>query len=68
MNVAEDFFGEDRLLGVLAPFAASSAAEIVDAVMKAVRAFAAGAVQNDDITVLAARVLAASSEVTRDSV
>ena len=60
MDVAEDFFGEDRLLETLAALAAAPADAVVDAVMAAVRAFTVGAVQNDDITVLAARVVHAS--------
>jgi sigma-B regulation protein RsbU (phosphoserine phosphatase) len=57
LDVADDFFGEERLLATLAPLASTPAAAVVDAVMGAVRAFAAGAKQSDDITVLAARLL-----------
>jgi sigma-B regulation protein RsbU (phosphoserine phosphatase) len=56
MNAADDFFGDDRLLATLAPLADAPTTAIVDAVMTAVRAFAAGAPQSDDITVVAARV------------
>jgi sigma-B regulation protein RsbU (phosphoserine phosphatase) len=55
MNTVEDFYGEERLLAVLSACAGASAADIVTAVMGDVRAFAAGAKQSDDITILAAR-------------
>jgi len=55
MNVAEDFFGEERLLETLAPLHAAPAGVVVDTVMAAVRAFTRGAVQNDDITLLVAQ-------------
>jgi sigma-B regulation protein RsbU (phosphoserine phosphatase) len=55
MNPADDFYGEERLLATLAPTAGASSAEIVKRVLADVRAFAAGAKQSDDITVLAAR-------------
>jgi sigma-B regulation protein RsbU (phosphoserine phosphatase) len=53
MNANEDFFGEDRLLAHLAASPAAAPAEIVRGTLEAVRAFAAGAPQSDDITVLA---------------
>jgi sigma-B regulation protein RsbU (phosphoserine phosphatase) len=55
MNTAEDFYGEQRLLAALAASSADSAATIVKDVMSDVRAFADGAKQSDDITVLAVR-------------
>jgi sigma-B regulation protein RsbU (phosphoserine phosphatase) len=55
MNEAEDFYGEERLLAALASMSGATAAEIVTRVLADVRAFAAGAKQSDDITVLAAR-------------
>ena len=55
MNTVEDFYGEERLLVVLSGCAGASAADIVTRVMGDVRAFAGGAKQSDDITVLAAR-------------
>ena len=55
MNTAEDFYGEERLLTALSASAGASAADIVSRVLEDVRAFAAGAKQSDDITVLAAR-------------
>ena len=56
MNASDDFFGEARLLahlGALPPGA--SPGDIVRGTLEAVRAFAAGAPQSDDITILAAR-------------
>jgi phosphoserine phosphatase RsbU/P len=55
MNVAEEFYGEERLLTVLSACAGVSAADTVTQVVNDVRAFAAGAKQSDDITVLAVR-------------
>jgi sigma-B regulation protein RsbU (phosphoserine phosphatase) len=56
MNAADDFYGEERLLAVLAAGAAgASASDIATRVLADVRAFAAGAKQSDDITILAAR-------------
>ena len=55
MNAAGDFFGEDRLLAELAAVPGALPGDIVSRVLNAVRAFAAGAPQSDDITILAAR-------------
>ena len=55
MNPDEDFYGEDRLLAVLAETSGATPAEMVTRVLADVRAFAAGAKQSDDITVLAAQ-------------
>ncbi len=55
MNTDEGFYGEERLLAALAASTADSAATIVKDVMSDVRAFADGAKQSDDITVLAVR-------------
>ena len=55
MNPEEDFYGEERLLAALATAAAATPAEIVTRVLADVRAFAAGAKQSDDITILAAQ-------------
>jgi sigma-B regulation protein RsbU (phosphoserine phosphatase) len=52
---AEAFFGEERLQACFARGAGSSAAESVDRLLGQVRAFAAGAAQSDDITILALR-------------
>jgi sigma-B regulation protein RsbU (phosphoserine phosphatase) len=55
MNAADDFYGEERLMAVLSAGAGGSAADTVKRVLVDVHAFAAGAKQSDDITVLAAR-------------
>ena len=59
-NTVGDFYGEDRLLILLSSCPGASSADIVTRVMGDVRAFAAGAKQSDDITVLAARYAPAS--------
>ena len=61
MNIAEDFYGEERLMAVLSSGAGGSAADTVKRVLADVRAFTAGAKQSDDITVLAARYAPAKS-------
>jgi serine phosphatase RsbU (regulator of sigma subunit) len=55
MNTEEDFYGEERLLAVLAASPGATAAETVTRVFADVRAFTTGAKQSDDITVLAAQ-------------
>jgi sigma-B regulation protein RsbU (phosphoserine phosphatase) len=55
MNPAEDFYGEERLLAALNGADGAPSRDIVSRVMTDVRAFAAGAKQSDDITVLAAK-------------
>ena len=55
MNVADDFYGEDRLMAVLTAEADGTVADIVKRVVADVHAFANGAKQSDDITVLAVR-------------
>jgi sigma-B regulation protein RsbU (phosphoserine phosphatase) len=55
MNTEDDFYGEDRLLAVLADVSGAAPAEIVKRVLDDVRAFSAGAKQSDDITLLAAQ-------------
>ena len=55
MNAADEFFGEERLLAHLAGSSSVSPTDIVRGTLDAVRAFAAGAPQSDDITILAAR-------------
>ena len=55
MNTEEAFYGEDRLLAALASCAGVPPKDIVSRVLTDVRAFAAGAKQSDDITLLAAR-------------
>ncbi len=54
-NEARDFFGEERLAARLRETAGASAEALVRGVVDAVQAFADGAPQADDITVLAAR-------------
>jgi sigma-B regulation protein RsbU (phosphoserine phosphatase) len=48
-------FGEERMRACFASGAGKTAAESVERLMQAVRAFAAGAPQSDDITILAVR-------------
>ena len=55
MNDADDFYGEDRLMALLASEADGTVADIVKRVVADVHAFANGAKQSDDITVLAVR-------------
>ncbi len=55
MNASDEFFGEERLLAHLAACAGAAPSRIVRATLDAVRTFAAGAPQSDDITILAAR-------------
>lgn len=50
-----EFFGRERLHGLLAPHAQAPARQAVEAVLAAVDAFAAGAPQADDITLLGLR-------------
>jgi phosphoserine phosphatase RsbU/P len=57
MNGNDEFFGEERLLTHLAASPAAPPADIVRSTLEAVRAFAAGAPQSDDITILAAKYL-----------
>ncbi len=54
-NLAEDDFGEARLLALVESLKDRPAVEIVDAIHKAVADFAQGAPQGDDITVVVAR-------------
>lgn len=57
MNAAEDEWGECRLLEALTNSAASSPAEVVQTLFSAADAFAAGAPQHDDMTVVVLHVL-----------
>jgi sigma-B regulation protein RsbU (phosphoserine phosphatase) len=54
MNNAEDFYGEERLLATLGALNGAPPADVVARVLADVRAFADGAKQSDDITLLAA--------------
>ena len=56
-NVVDEEFGEARLLDVLRAAAAEPAAALIERVMAAIDAFAGGAPQFDDITLLVARRL-----------
>jgi sigma-B regulation protein RsbU (phosphoserine phosphatase) len=56
-NPAYDEFDEERFIEVLKAHRTLPAAEIVQAVIKAVTEFAAGAPQADDITLLVAKRL-----------
>ena len=51
----EGLFGEDRLHACFAEGAGETATDSVDRLLRHVRAFAAGAAQSDDITILALR-------------
>ena len=55
IDTNDGFYGEERLLTVLESTAGATAAQTVARVLSDVRAFAAGAKQSDDITILAAR-------------
>ena len=57
MNPAGEEFGEDRIIAAARAAAGSGAAELVDRILAAVDAFAAGAPQHDDMTLVAIRAL-----------
>ena len=59
INAAGELFSDARLIGALAEHGARPAADVVNRVVEAVNGFAAGAPQEDDITVLALRYLGA---------
>lgn len=52
LNADEEEFGDDRLVAVVRETAATSATQIVSAVLAAIDAFAAEAPQHDDITLM----------------
>jgi sigma-B regulation protein RsbU (phosphoserine phosphatase) len=54
-DAANGLFGEERLQACLAGGTGQTATETVDRLLRAVRAFAGGAAQSDDITILALR-------------
>jgi phosphoserine phosphatase RsbU/P len=56
-NMAQEFFGEERLSEVLRNFQGSTVEELAEAVQQSVRAFARGAPQSDDITLLVAKYI-----------
>jgi serine phosphatase RsbU (regulator of sigma subunit) len=51
-NEADELFGEERLMAMLAANAAAGAAAIRDALLREVAGFAGGAVQHDDETIV----------------
>jgi sigma-B regulation protein RsbU (phosphoserine phosphatase) len=55
VNAADEEFGEARLLQAVQSHAGCSPEELLEHVLAAVRTFAAGAPQNDDVTVLVLR-------------
>jgi len=52
---AEEMFGEERLAATVAALRDASASEIVQGIVDAVRAFAKGAPQSDDVTIVAVK-------------
>ncbi len=54
-NGGDEMFGEDRLKNFLGPCSGNSCEQLRDSLLQAVKVFAAGAPQNDDITVVIAR-------------
>jgi sigma-B regulation protein RsbU (phosphoserine phosphatase) len=55
MNAAGEEFGDDRLVSCVRSHRESSPGTLRDSVLEAVRRFAAGALQNDDLSVLVLR-------------
>jgi anti-sigma regulatory factor (Ser/Thr protein kinase) len=64
-NAATEEFGEQRVADILRTHHRKSAAELSAVLLEAVRAFAAGAPQEDDITVVLVRRAAAGETVQR---
>ena len=60
MNPSHELFGEDRLLALLGERASLPLHDLVESIYDSVATFAAGALQHDDITVLAMRRLGAT--------
>jgi Stage II sporulation protein E (SpoIIE) len=60
-NAADEFFGEDRLMSAIAKVADQPARVIVDTILSAARAFAAGRPNDDDETLLVVRLPARST-------
>jgi phosphoserine phosphatase RsbU/P len=52
MNDAQDEFGEERMIATVKECAGRSAAEVISGLMRAADSFAAGAKQNDDMTLV----------------
>jgi phosphoserine phosphatase RsbU/P len=55
MNVQEEMFGEERIAAVIDQHRLAPASEIIDHLVSAVKTFAAGHPQSDDITVVVMR-------------
>ncbi|HEY3128849.1 MAG TPA: SpoIIE family protein phosphatase [Acidobacteriota bacterium] len=68
MNPAEEEWGEKRLIEAAKDCLTLNAAGIIDKLMKAADAFAAGAVQHDDMTLVVARVVAFDSTASAAAV
>jgi phosphoserine phosphatase RsbU/P len=66
MNPENELYGEERLLSLLDAARFRSAQSLVNAVRKDVVAFATGAAQSDDITLLAIRYLAPEEREGRE--
>jgi serine phosphatase RsbU (regulator of sigma subunit) len=58
MNVAGEEFGSARLVEIVERFRDATPRHLVDAIFDAVEGFRAGAVQNDDMTAVAVRIIA----------
>jgi serine phosphatase RsbU (regulator of sigma subunit) len=58
MNAAEDEWGEDRMIAEAQAHADLNAAELLQRLFRAADAFAAGAPQHDDMTLVVLRILA----------
>jgi sigma-B regulation protein RsbU (phosphoserine phosphatase) len=67
LNLAGDEFGEDRLATELMKTRTAPLPDILQGVITAVQAFAGGASQSDDVTVLVARYLGPDGNVTAGS-
>jgi len=57
MSPSREVFGDDRLLAVLQENRSRSAREILDAVRRAVEAHAGGAGPQDDVTMIAVKLV-----------
>jgi sigma-B regulation protein RsbU (phosphoserine phosphatase) len=57
LNAADEEWGEERLLATIKAVAGSSAVEIISQIMQAADAFAAGAQQHDDMTLVVCKVI-----------
>jgi len=57
---AEEMFGEERLSSTVAALRGASASAIVEGIVAAVREFAAGAPQSDDVTIVVVKLAASA--------